>query len=103
LDTLVRLGFLRLEDAKAFDGVKVTFHSEADETRPEMMPVEALMPDGMVIAVMGDGSIQQFSGQRYEAYKKGAGENSQPNGAANRSHPVSPQTNSTPATAGSGR
>jgi hypothetical protein len=103
LDGLVRLGYLKSKDARAFAGVKIVFHGDADETHPQRILVETAMPDGILIAVMGDGSVQQFSPQRYEAYKREVGEVGQPGGAANGSQPVRGETNRTSSAAGSRR
>src|ERR1051326_8547122 len=97
LDNLVRLGYLTAADAQPFEGVKLVFHSDADETHPQKILVDATMRDGTQFAVMGDGSVQQFP---IQTLKEALG---QPGGAANRSQPVGSQTNGTSAAAGSGR
>jgi hypothetical protein len=82
LDLLVRSGHLRAEDAKPFEGVTVVFHPEATETQPQSMLVEAWMPDGSLVALNGDGSVQQYSPRRYQEYRQSI---SQPGGATNAS------------------
>jgi hypothetical protein len=74
LSGLVRSGYLRQEVGEAFQGVKVVFHGDADETRPGSILVEATMPDGSLIAVLGDGGVQQLSPQRYKQQRKHDGQ-----------------------------
>jgi hypothetical protein len=100
METLVRSGHLRPEDAKPFDGAELTFYADADETRPQSVLAVARMPDGTVLAVMADGSVQGFARSRWEEYSKSLG---QPNGAANRSQPIRSETNQSSPAAGSGR
>jgi len=98
LDALVRSGHLRPEDAKPFEGVKVIFHADADESHPRSLLVEAHMRDGFVLAGMADGSVQGFSPHMFEEFRK-----TQQDDAANGSQPVRSETNATSAAAGSRR
>lgn len=60
-DTLVTQGYLSAEDMKPLQGIALIFHTDAVDTNPQMILVEAHMPDGQVQAVLADGSVQQFS------------------------------------------
>ena len=91
LDALVQSGYLQLEDAKPFEGVTVIFHSDANESHPQSLLVEAHMPDGFVLAVLADGSVQGFTPERFEAFRKNTGQSRPLNG----SHPIRPETNQT--------
>jgi hypothetical protein len=74
LDALVRSGHLRREDTKAFEGVTVVFHSDADETQPQSILAAARMPDGTWNVVMGDGSVQQLTPARYNEIRRNSGQ-----------------------------
>ena len=100
LDMLLRLGYLTAQDAKFFEGAKVIFYGDADDTNPQTVLVEARMPNGQVQAVLADGSVQQFSPQRWALYRKGLGQQS---AAASESQPIRAETNRTPSGAGSRR
>ena len=100
LDELVRGGYLRTEDARPFEHAEVTFYTDADETRPMSVLMEARMPDGQVHAVLGDGSVQQFPAGRWQEHLKGIG---QQDGAAKGSQPIRSETNRTSSAAGSRR
>ena len=70
LDTLIGSGYLRPEDAKPFEGVSVIFHSDAKEAYPQSILVEAHMPDGLVLVVLADGSVQALTPERFEEFRK---------------------------------
>lgn len=75
LEDLVRGGYLRTEDAGTFEGVAVTFFTDApDETRPQNILVAARLPDGTVQVVLGDGSVQAFTAQRFAEHLKASGQ-----------------------------
>jgi hypothetical protein len=100
LRALLDGGYIAASDVRAFEGMEVQISLAADETQPQQILISARLPDGSVTALMGDGSVQQFSPQRYDKYRRQMG---QPNGPANRSQPVQLGTNSTSLPAGSGR
>ena len=92
--------FLSAEDAEPFEGAKVMVYPNADERDPQMFLVEAQARDGFVYALLADGSIQGFSPQRLEEFRKSTG---QPDGAANGRQPFSSETNRTSAAASTRR
>jgi hypothetical protein len=100
LQDLLRGGYLTTNDVAAFEGMDVTFSTEADDTYPQMVLACARTPDGQYICLLADGSVQQFSRQRYEEQRANLG---QPTGAADGSQPSSSETNRTPGAAGSRR
>jgi hypothetical protein len=100
VDDLLRGGYLTTNDLRAFEGMEVTFSTQADESHPQMILARARMPDGQFICALADGSVQGVSRERYEELRTNLG---QPDGAANRSQPVRPETNSTPGAAGPAR
>jgi hypothetical protein len=100
MEDLLRGGYLTTNDVRAFEGMEVTFSTEADESHPEMILARARMPDGQFICALADGSVQGVSRERFEELRTHLG---QQDGAANRSQPVSSETNRTSAAAGSGR
>ena len=74
LDTLVGKGYLTAEDTKPLQGVKLIFHTDAVDTNPQMVLVEAQMPDGQMQAVLADGSVQQFSRSAWATVQKNVGQ-----------------------------
>jgi len=64
---LVAKGLLSHENVKCFDGMEVTISLIADETRPNESLIRVRMKDGMEVALMADGSIQQWSNKRTKA------------------------------------
>jgi len=91
LRSLVRLGHLRSEEARAFEGVELVFHTDADATRPNMILAEARMPDGSFLVLLGDGSVQQLSQERYDEQIKSQ---RQRNSGTNTAPLLEPMTNS---------
>ncbi len=83
LDTLVTHGYLSTEDVRPLQGIALTFHTDAVDTNPQMILVEARMPDGQVQAVLADGSVQQFSPRRWAEAQRDVG---QPVAAPNERH-----------------
>ena len=100
MDDLLRGGYLTTNDVRAFEGMEVTFRTEADESHPQMILARARMPDGQFICALADGSVQGVSRERFEELRTHLG---QQNGAANRSQPIRPETNQTSEAAGSAR
>lgn len=90
LETLLSLGYLTPEEVKPFEGAKVTFYSDADDTRPQSVLIEARLPDGQVEAVLADGSVQQFSRRRWAEYRTNLDRQAAP---GDGSKPVSLGTN----------
>jgi hypothetical protein len=58
LNALIQMGYLQPDDAKAFEGAKVIFNTQADEKHPQTPLMEARMPDGQVLVLLADGSVQ---------------------------------------------
>ena len=92
LQDLLRGGYLTTNDVRAFEGMEVTFNTQADDTHPEMILARARMADGQFICLMADGSVQQFTSSRLKEAVEGSGRQS---GATNRSRPVRFETNQT--------
>jgi hypothetical protein len=99
LDTLVGGGYLQPEDAKPFAGVKLIFHSDASEADPRSILMEAHMPDGTVLAVLADGSVQALTRERFEEFSRTNGQGR----AAGGSRLVPPETNRAAPAAGANR
>ena len=74
LDALVGRGYLGAEDTKPLQGVELVFHTDAVDTNPQMLLVEARMADGQVQAVLADGSVQQFSPTRWAEIQRNVGQ-----------------------------
>ena len=78
LQDLLRGGYLTTNDVRAFEGMEVTFSTQADDSHPEMFLAYARTPDGQFICALADGSVQQLSRARYEELRAHLG---QPSGA----------------------
>lgn len=100
LDALVGQGYLSAEDTKPLQGFELVFHTGALDTNPQMVLVEARMPDGQMQAVLADGSVQIFSRSRWAELQRNVG---QQDDAASRGQPSRSEPNSAPSAAGSGR
>jgi hypothetical protein len=98
LSDLVRGGYLTTNDVRAFEGMDVAFSTQVDDRQPQAILVRARMPDGQFICALADGSVQQFSRERYEQQRKNAG---QPDSGADVSQPFRPEANPAPGAAGS--
>ena len=62
LHDLVREGYLKRDDVRAFEGIDVAFSSsKAGESNPQMILARAHMPDGQTLVLLNDGSVQGFS------------------------------------------
>jgi len=68
IDDLVQSGYLQPADARIFKGVSIVVFGAADETTSQNLLVAALLPDGNIVAVMADGSVQHITRARYETY-----------------------------------
>ncbi|HMO65026.1 MAG TPA: hypothetical protein PKE47_07365 [Verrucomicrobiota bacterium] len=64
LEELIEAGHLTRADAQAFQGARVVFHPGVTETMPQQVLCEAHLPDGTILAVFGDGSVQQMTPAR---------------------------------------
>ena|ERR1041385_1534420 len=73
---LIQGGYLSANDVRAFEGMEVMFSTRYDLTTPQCIVARARTADGQLICLMGDGSVQQFSPQRYEQYRTGLRESS---------------------------
>lgn len=91
LQDLVQRGYLTTNDVSTFEGMEVTFFTKFDATRPQTILARARTPDGQVLYLMADGSVQQFSGARYEEYRTGLEV-----GATNTSQPLPAKPESSP-------
>ena len=76
---LIAEGYLGSNVLRDFGAVEVTIYTKADESRPQMFLMDALMPDGSHIAALADGSVAGFSPSRFnEALKAAAASTSLP-------------------------
>ena len=100
LQDLLRGGYLTTNDVRAFQGMEVTFSTQADESHPQMILARARTPDGQLICLLADGSVQGLSRERYEEMRTNLG---QPGGATDGSQPIRSETNRPSAAVGSGR
>jgi hypothetical protein len=100
LQDLLRGGYLATNEVGAFEGMDLTFNTQADDSNPQMILAHARTPDGQFICLLADGSVQQLSRKRYEEQAANLG---QPSGAAGGTQPVRLETNQTSAAAGPGR
>ena len=100
LQDLLRGGYLTTNDVAAFEGMDVTFSTQADDSHPAMILARARTPDGLFICLLADGSVQGLTASRLKEALENSG---QPDTAASRSQPPRPETNQAPAAAGSGR
>jgi hypothetical protein len=69
MQTLVAQGYLDPGDTKALNGIELVFHTDVDSSRPTSVLAEANTPDGQIQAVLADGSVQQFSKERWAEYQ----------------------------------
>ncbi len=100
LQDLLQGGYLTTNDVRAFEGMEVIFSTQADDTNPQMILARARTPDGQVVCLLGDGSVQQFTTSRLNEALKNSG---QPGSAANPGQPDRSVTNQSSSAAGSGR
>ena len=100
MDDLVSHGYISSNSVRAFEGMETRVWFGVSETEPQKVLMSARQPDGRVIAILADGSVQQFSAQSFAAHLKKTG---QQDGSANRSQPSRPDTNQTSGAAGSAR
>jgi hypothetical protein len=96
LQDLLRGGYVTINDVRAFQGMQVSFSTQADDNHPPIILARARTPGGEMICLMADGSVQQFSQSRYEEMRT----NLSQEGPANGSQPICSDTNSTSGAAG---
>ncbi len=60
LNDLVAGGYLNADDVRAFEGIQVTVSTGGTNASPQRPLIHARMPDGTVIALLADGSVQQL-------------------------------------------
>jgi hypothetical protein len=73
LQDLIKGGYLTSNDVRAFDGMTVTFSTHAADADPDTILARAIQPNGQVVCLMVDGSVQQFSPQRYKILLQSSG------------------------------
>jgi hypothetical protein len=64
---LIAEGCLRPDALNDFGATEVTIHLHPDPRSPQMVWMDALMPDGSHATLLGDGSVQGFSGTGFQA------------------------------------
>ena len=100
LQDLLRGGYLTTNDVRSFEGLDVRFNPHADDSRPQTILAHALTPEGQVICLLADGSVQQFTAS---SLREALESSSQPGGASNRSQLGASETNRTSSGADSPR
>jgi len=63
---LIAQGHLGSNAFEKFGASEVTVSLNADDASPQMFLMDALMPDGSHVALLSDGSVQQFSRSRFQ-------------------------------------
>ena len=71
---LIRGGYLTTNDVSAFQGMDLTFSTQADESHPQTVLARARMPDGQFICLQADGSVVGMSRSRYEDMLRNSGQ-----------------------------
>ncbi len=74
LQDLLQRGYLTTNDVRALEGMDVSFSTRADERHPQAILARARMPDGRLICLLADGSIQQLSRESYEQQRTNLGQ-----------------------------
>jgi hypothetical protein len=100
LQDLLREGYLTTSEVRAFEGVEVTFNTQADESHPQTVLASARMPDGQYICLLADGSVQGFSSKRHEQMRTNLGQSGSP---AEGSQPIRGEANAASGAAGAHR
>lgn len=70
LAELVKGGYIAADDVRALESTEVTLCLTIDNNDPRAVLMYARVPDGGVMALLGDGSVQQLTSQRIEDYFK---------------------------------
>jgi hypothetical protein len=60
LSDLVAGGYLTTNEVRAFEGIEVTISTSSNDTNSQNVLIHARLPDGTVVALLGDGSVQQI-------------------------------------------
>ncbi|MGA2866238.1 MAG: hypothetical protein ABSF95_17330 [Verrucomicrobiota bacterium] len=63
---LIAQGYLASNVLQKFGASAITVHLNAVETSPEMLLMDAQMPDGTHQTLLSDGSVQQLSKSRFQ-------------------------------------
>jgi hypothetical protein len=97
LGDLIGGGYLDGADGQAFQGAKLKFNLQADETRPQEILMTAQLPDGTTLVGLGDGSVQQMTAATLLRWQgsNGSKMTSQPKGPGNRGKLMRSETNGT--------
>lgn len=72
LSELVARGYLSSGDVAAFAGMETGISLNTEEEQPQSILFWARGQDGITIALLGDGSIQQLPAARFEALRRQA-------------------------------
>jgi hypothetical protein len=65
LSELVNRGYISSNNVHAFDGLETRVWLAANPGMPQSVLISARLPDGSVSAVLADGSVQQFSTEKF--------------------------------------
>jgi len=60
LRDLVSGGYISTDEVRSLDGADVTFYPTVTDATPQAILVRVRMPDGVEMAAMADGSVQQL-------------------------------------------
>lgn len=72
LSELVATGYLSAEDIAAFAGMEGAISLHANEEQPQSILFWVRGRDGVTIALLGDGSIQQLPAGRFDSLRRAA-------------------------------
>lgn len=74
LSDLVNRGYISSNSVRAFEGAETRIWLSVNPKDLNLVLMSARMPDGTVSAALADGSVQQFSSQRFEEQLKKTGQ-----------------------------
>jgi len=74
IKALVQEGYLTSQEVEPFEHADVNFNTNPDGVLPQSVMMEAHMPDGTVLALLGDGSVQHMSKTRWKQHFPGKGQ-----------------------------
>jgi Flp pilus assembly protein CpaB len=60
LQDLVSGGYISADEVRSLGGAEVTFYPEVTDAYPQSFVVRVRMPDGVEMAALADGSVQQL-------------------------------------------
>ena len=69
LQDLLRGGYLTTNDVAAFEGMDVTFSTQAEDTNPQMILARARTPDGQFICLLADGAGGREGGKEINIFQ----------------------------------